>query len=147
MEREEEVIEKKSLMGIKIIGIIEILFGIFGFIGIIFSLYMGAMSHFPWFGRPDDPIEAKRLCGVFFCVFGFLVCSPFFLFLFSGFGLLKLRNWAKIMSLILFPLTIVAFYYLRYPLSLSLFWAIPFILFFAFSLFYLTRSKVKEQFK
>ena len=142
-------------MGIKIIASTHFLFAIF-----YITQYLSVVNVFLGAGAGFSEIFNISVEFMFI----------FFMFLLFGIGLLRLKNWIRIMSLMVYPMisfsvfamlwSIIIFYLIRFGMDISfleyipwgiwgrrsiivLLWIGPAI----FNFYYLTRPKVKEQFK
>ena len=159
------VMEKKFRIRLIIIGIVFILFGVWGL------LQIGANIHVIYrLGSIDQlgPFKAFVLPTFLGNMRMWIMPSVFILLGVSALGLIQGKLWAKQLSILLSSITAL-FYIIFIPMSIkaglfftsssslknALFKAIIFstlrmsitVLFFAYILYFLTRSRIKEQFK
>ncbi len=128
--------EKKRSIGVIILSIFLLLCVIPGLI----AAFIGGISH----SNAESPAEIALdiIMRILF------ITSPV-VFLVTAIGLLELKNWARILTMILFPVLI----YIT-SFGVCILFDVPPILilvicgiFFVLIIYYLTRPKVKEQFK
>ena len=127
--------EKKRSKGITIIASIYRALSIFITLIIIGFLFL--------YKIPSDPFKQTSL------VFGFIMLITFYA---VGTGLLKLEKWALNLSIIVSYICVIVYFYgfrkeLSSPDAAGLIITFLLLAFFVASIFYLTRPKVKEQFK
>ena len=157
--------EKKLRIRLIIIGIVFILFGVWGFLQIranIQVIYI--LDSIDKLG----PFKAFVLPTLFGNVRSWIMPSVFILLGFSTLGLIRRKLWARKLSILLSSITAV-FYMIFIPLhikaglSLTSYFSLKnpvfraiisdairmsiYVLFFVYVVYFLTRSRIKEQFK
>jgi len=139
--------EKKSSVGIKVIGIIDIIFGIVGIPFLVYGLWSFLVGIFNIFGN-----------GLIYLIFSipFILGGAIGIILtISGIWKLKLQEKGRKLNLYLSPLVAIAayfaFYFIIFGRALSdsltnILCLLIAICFFILHIWYLTRPNIKEQF-
>lgn len=141
-----------------VFGVAQIIFGIAGSILFLMSLDLVSLSSFYIFKTPIEEvftigIDFKKLAiGALYCLMTF----PFVLIFLCGIGILCLRRWARKVSLIGLPVLLSSIYIFAYGIYFSIRGAMnwrsfsmtiqPLTIFVLFSMWFLTRPKIKRQF-
>jgi len=148
--------EKKMSKGITALAIIEEIIGLLGSLLFIFMVFMYMSSLSDKSGNPENQIAIDVAKGSMYFLW------PFLLIFFSGIGIYKLKLWAWLMNVYVIPLILLGVYFFgwarifdikrfielwRNNWQLTLLMLGPIVIFIIAEAWFLTRPKVKEQFK